>query len=330
MISWFEAVLLLLSIASAMLWIHRGVGIWPDVPTNRDQPPIGTTASHWSLIPQWVPFGLVDCLVVFLAWVSIGSVLVSVFVGAFGDNPASIHFGLTIASLVVVLGASWIFLFAYPTSRSWLIETGQPISKLLADGIRRCVMILPPLLLVHRVFSDWVPYEHKTLSALSAHRDALTIVALWLSAVVAAPIYEEFFFRGVLLHWFGHVQQMWRVGVLPIVWGAWGYRRASAATAPPPSLIGSPGADTANAGTTSAAKQEVGNVWFPVLASSAIFGAMHWQHGLAAVPLFGLGVFLAVLALKTKSCWPPILVHALFNGYSMAWETLRVVLGGDT
>ncbi len=52
--------------------------------------------------------------------------------------------------------------------------------------------------------------------------------------------------------------------------------------------------------------------------AAAVFAAAHYGQGLAYVPLFPLGVVLGLLASRTGSIMPSILLHSLFNAVSVA------------
>jgi membrane protease YdiL (CAAX protease family) len=61
-------------------------------------------------------------------------------------------------------------------------------------------------------------------------------------------------------------------------------------------------------------------VWLAVISSTLLFGVLHWQNTLFAIPL---GCILALVYLRYDSLWPGILLHALYNLLSFAW-----LLGG--
>ncbi|WP_018954178.1 CPBP family intramembrane glutamic endopeptidase [Thioalkalivibrio sulfidiphilus] len=65
-------------------------------------------------------------------------------------------------------------------------------------------------------------------------------------------------------------------------------------------------------------------LWVGVVVSSALFGAVHPDTLAAAVTGFGL----ALLYLKTRTLWAPILAHALYNLLVWFWELHGVVVQG--
>jgi len=67
-------------------------------------------------------------------------------------------------------------------------------------GMTFC-MVIPPILLLQWALSLLVPYEHSTLDVLKDSPSLQPLFAVWFSAVLAAPIYEEIFFRGMLQGW---------------------------------------------------------------------------------------------------------------------------------
>jgi membrane protease YdiL (CAAX protease family) len=62
-------------------------------------------------------------------------------------------------------------------------------------------LVVAPLLGVAGILDRIVPYQHPVVDYLRGHRDPLAIGLVVLSAVVVAPLAEEFFFRRVLQGW---------------------------------------------------------------------------------------------------------------------------------
>jgi len=57
---------------------------------------------------------------------------------------------------------------------------------------------------------------------------------------------------------------------------------------------------------------------WPIVASSALFAAMHLGHGFDPIPLFFLALGLGYLYYRTHRIIPCIAMHALFNAFSLA------------
>lgn len=68
-------------------------------------------------------------------------------------------------------------------------------------AIRWLAVIVPPLLVLAAAVDRIVPYRHPIIDFLSAHRGPGAILMVVASAVIAAPIAEEFLFRRVLQGW---------------------------------------------------------------------------------------------------------------------------------
>ncbi len=338
---WYEVVLWMLSIASAAIWIGRGFNVAPNGPARPDLPDERNSDAFQQYRMQWVPLGLFDTLMVLVTWLALCYFAFTIIERQIPTlTPKLIAAAATaVGSTVVVLVFATLWRRAYPGIFAWFGRDGQTIGQMTVDGLRRVVMVLPPLLLIHRALSELVPYSHDTIDALVSNEGFSAILILWYSAVIAAPLFEEFVFRGVLLHWLGNLARISPTAIHRVVWGHWirsderspneanGSDARSPLSSSKVSLPKQCPASHERMGTNRQLPWTLGpRDWFPVVTSAALFGAMHWSQGLAAVPLFGLGVFLAVLALKSRSLWPCIIVHALFNAYSMFWGTLQVVL----
>ena len=69
--------------------------------------------------------------------------------------------------------------------------------------------------------------------------------------------------------------------------------------------------------------------WVAIVISSALFAAIHlnpWQ----APGAFGGGLLLGWIVVKTRSLWPCVIVHALFNGLHYLWQLLAMDIPGYT
>jgi membrane protease YdiL (CAAX protease family) len=55
----------------------------------------------------------------------------------------------------------------------------------------------------------------------------------------------------------------------------------------------------------------------PIVISSSLFAAAHWDHGAAAAPLFLFALVLGYLYFQTHRLLPCIVAHAALNGFTM-------------
>ena len=88
-------------------------------------------------------------------------------------------------------GASWAMLGFHVAD--WPAAFRQALGTVL--------LVIAPLLALAAVLDRIVPYRHPLVEFLAEHRDAASLVLVWLAATVTAPIVEEFFFRRVLQGW---------------------------------------------------------------------------------------------------------------------------------
>ena len=164
-------------------------------------------------------------------------------------------------------------------------------------GLAGYIMIIPGVLALHSLLSLLVPYEHGTLNALG-EVDWLGQFALAIGAVFAAPIYEEFFYRGALLGWLLRFSYLSRRDMM-----AWVYGGAAG------TYLGKPEDSEIEQ------QQPVSNkaIYSSLLFTGAFFGLMHSGQGAAPIALTVLAIILGYLFVRTQSLLPCIVVHLLLN-----------------
>jgi membrane protease YdiL (CAAX protease family) len=185
-------------------------------------------------------------------------------------------------------------------------------------GVLAGIGLTPVVLGVHAL-TNWVyvriagaPPEHP-LSEMANHQaSSLELVMLIFTAVCAAPILEELFFRGLLQPWFasrpygGSVAMVLALAVpieglpqiAPFIFVAVmvpGYLIVEHLAWP---LLKVPHAARA------------------IYGSALVFAASHYFAWPTPIPLFILGLGLGYLAFRTQSLVAPIVLHAFFNGVS--------------
>jgi membrane protease YdiL (CAAX protease family) len=174
-------------------------------------------------------------------------------------------------------------------------------------GLAAFVMLAPPVYAIQRLLVEWFPYRHPLISMLQQHPDTLLRAAVFFSAVVAAPVVEEFFYRVLWQGWLQDVLPR-RERFQQLVFGT------------PAAPVPSPGDDASQAGASGAgampppsrAAEALG-----IVACSTLFAAMHVSHGPAPIPLFVLALGLGYVYARTGRVLPCIVVHVLLNGCSL-------------
>ena len=151
----------------------------------------------------------------------------------------------------------------------------------LAAGLIAAAFIIPPVLAVQAVVTSVVPSEHPLIKLIKENRNLLSVVTVL--AVIVAPLFEEFLFRVVLQGWLEKAEQTLR-------------RKA-------PGMLQLPR-----------------GVW-PILLSSIVFAAAHFNHGADPLPLFLFSLVLGYLYRQTHRFWPSLLLHMALNGLtaSLMW-----------
>lgn len=139
---------------------------------------------------------------------------------------------------------------------------------------------------------------HPLIEQYVAHPSLGMMVAAAFAAAIAAPIAEEISFRVVLQGWLE--------------------RLATERRGAPPSFV----ADDA-VGERATAGDQPPPGWWPVVASSVVFGLAHWGHGIAPIPLIILGAILGYVYQRTHRLAPGVVCHMLFNGLTLLMMWLQ-------
>ena len=144
---------------------------------------------------EWSGAGV---LLIACGWLLVVSFCVSLFPAdaPLLDRMAAHAAGSIIATVAVVTGlrangASWrsIGLSSDSATVDWRLAVG---------GL---ALVTGPLLLISAALDQVVSYEHPVIDALTADHGPVAIAIVAITAVIAAPIGEELFFRRILLGW---------------------------------------------------------------------------------------------------------------------------------
>lgn len=137
----------------------------------------------------------------------------------------------------------------------------------LAVACRALGLVVFPLLMAAAALNAIVTYDHPIVNFLDGRRDLVAAALVVISAVVVAPLTEEFFFRRILQGWLE--------------------------------------------------KHFADESGVAVALSAIAFASAHAGQGLAFLPLFPLALVLGLIAERTGSIVPCVLLHAMFNAVSV-------------
>ncbi len=195
-------------------------------------------------------------------------------------------------------------------------------------GVVAFVTIVPPVLLIQLLLTQWFPPEHAITTLLQERRDPLFFLIAGIAAVVVAPISEELLFRVLLQGWLERLSTFTLPAVAAPVEESLLEDNAPAADDAPAagdawetdeqSPYRSPrSASTAPLEPAPTAGERPAPAW-PILVSAAIFGLMDLGNGPSPIPLFFLALGLGYLYQRTHRILPCIVVHMLLNGMTLA------------
>lgn len=123
--------------------------------------------------------------------------------GAGLDRESSMQALLLANAFAMIVGTVLAMAYLRGKGASWQalgFPRGRPAHD-LAIACGGLGLVLAPLLAAAAVLNLLVPYSHPIVDYLTDHNDLVAVALVTLSAVVAAPVAEEFLFRRVLQGW---------------------------------------------------------------------------------------------------------------------------------
>ncbi len=295
---------------------------------------------HWRETGQWLPenryqpspIGLVDVAGVYFIWFMgqlVAAVAYSLILSpeqVVNENAEatnqSAHLDPVLIAVVILVQIAVTGLaigFVKQRYRTWQamgldLEDLRPKIKY---AVAAFILVIPPILLLQSKLAELVPYQHPTMDMIRKQGDGVPLmwIMAWLSAVIVAPICEEFFFRGIL--------QAWLQRAIPpsasmdrLIGGGWDEGSAAdmgaVGVGDEPNLSGTD--------LTSIARSQ--NPIVAIVLASLAFALVHLGQGPAPIPLFFLSLVLGYLFYRTGSLIPGILLHMGLNAFSLFWVTL--------
>lgn len=195
-----------------------------------------------------------------------------------------------------------------------------------------------PVYAVQMAATQWIEYEHPVIEMLLESGGPTVWTAAVISAVVIAPIFEEFFFRLVIQGWLEKRTNRFEALAPPAAPQASIEEPLEIPSAQAPvtqSPVSDPSDNPFQSPATISPASPAADVhevrpqdYAPIVISSLLFALLHLGQGPAPIPLFLLALFLGYLYRQTHRLLPCILMHALFNGYSLLMLWIAMEGGG--
>lgn len=145
-----------------------------------------------------VPWSGRDVLAVITAYLVVGAVAAAVVPGSAPLADRIAASGLVTLLVAVGSGLWLVRRGATPADLGFVMGHGRQDVGIAVVALGLVVL---PLLALAGLLNLIVPYEHYVVDLLAARRDPWTVFVVAMSAVVVAPLAEEFFFRRLLQGW---------------------------------------------------------------------------------------------------------------------------------
>jgi len=207
------------------------------------------------------------------------------------------------AELTAVLVST--FFIAHGSFRLNPTPIGWTVSHAVAD-IRLALLVgtavLPVIYLVQFIVTQLpgMQYKHPFIIMLLESDSTSLWIAVAVSAVIVAPIAEEYFFRALVQGWFESLLDAATVDARPRITDAHVNADLHEVLMDPPTA------------------PDLGLLkYVPILLSSTLFAAAHVGHGGGWVAIFVLALPLGCLYQKTRRLLPGILLHMFLNAISV-------------
>lgn len=320
-----DAFLLSLFSAAVLTWLFACIGLWIWA--------IGRIVSGREIV-EFVPRPPFPCgIAEILVAIGVFFVVLAGLRGWIAPAPGSKDGAASVTDLVPIIVANsaatstavalvlvWSALLRLSPRAMGLV----PKWRDLVLGVAAVLMLIPPVLALQGFLSTIYEYKHPLLEVLKEPQPILTLAVMAISSTIIAPVTEEFFFRGLIQGWFGRLAERRR-------------GRGANVSAPQPPVKAALVGEEADASTTlnpyssgEAESHLVGyrpRAWWPIVASSLLFAAVHAGQGPAPISLFFLALGLGYLYRQTGRIWAGVILHMGLNGLSTTATILTTLFG---
>ncbi len=243
------------------------------------------------------------------------------------DLPLNARAMLMMAGGIGTLIATLISLFAimWHTRATWR-DVGFDERFITADlrlGLSAFVLLAPPVYGVHLLLQQWFPYRHPLVNLLKERPDPTFLAISTFTALIVAPLCEEYFFRVLFQGWLHKLNRRGEI------FSNWFYAVAEKTPRSESIYAGEVAREDLDLSEEESA-QEIGaaiGIW-PIFASAFAFSLVHIGYGPDPLPLFLLALGLGFLYRQTHRILPCIVVHLLLNFCSLAVLLMEIYRPG--
>lgn len=198
-------------------------------------------------------------------------------------------------------------------------------------GIATFCALCVPVIIIQVSIAQFVEYKHELITMIMKSPTPEIIIPVLVSAVLVAPITEEFAFRLLLQGWLEEVFASRYRSVRDILMGQFGVPKDGQTsqlseerfTAEPDNEMEA----LSDPHVEEAYPERPSLMILPIFASSIIFALLHFGQGAAPIPLFFLALGLGYVYQKRRTMTPSLVVHMMLNGQSMLLLVLQIFFG---
>lgn len=248
-----------------------------------------------------------------------------------------------VASLVVFVG----FMLIVRPQWSDIGLSGSDADRDLLTGLGAFLVIAPWLYAFNMLLALFFDGQHPLVDAIEEAGSTELLLLASASAILVAPVVEEFMFRVLLQGWLERVlapgaSDKELAALSPVSASNEGGNDSATPSAQDGSVEQEPDPNpfAPPVGEAATSISEQGDVrfeqgepasdrpiyWAPIVISSIAFSLVHLGHGPAPVPLFFLALVLGYLYQRTHRILPCIALHMSLNAFSMGILWLSVAL----
>ena len=213
-----------------------------------------------------------------------------------------------IATLVALAAALLWFLCRYGSPLRALGFAREFVVTDLTLGGIAFLAVAPVVYLIQFVLAQWIKETHPLIELLKENPNPLLFLAIAFTAVIVAPVAEEYLFRFLLQGWLERVARRGRVDEYSLLGGL------EPVDFDPIESEENPVSGVLE--VTEKTDRSPDPMW-PIALSAALFALAHYSHGPAPIPLFVFAIVLGYLYRRTGRILPCIVLHLLLNWCSL-------------